>query len=701
MLRDLKLRTVQRNIDESNNIAVNFLIPALRESTAYDRSTGFFSINVLLELFEGLLPFIRNNGKIRCVTSIEVQEKDFDFFSEALDRKVNIMKDKLEDIIDSSLSLSEEELDKLDILTNLMAIGRLEFRFVCLDKGMYHEKIGFLQDGTGDTIYFTGSANESTYGAIFNRESVHLTFSWKDIDDDMTIQSERSYFEKLWNSHDENVDVFTFPEAVKNKLFKKYKVSETLEQACMKYERQEKGDNVTKSGKTIRPYQEKAINLFVENDGHAFFEMATGTGKTFTAINAIKRFIEKKDSKFLVLILVPLVDLQNQWAAVLESEGISPYFVGGNGDTSDVNDIINDFLTFDESQYAVCVYRSFFLKMAQIVSSIKTTKNIILVVDEAHNLSVNNMKLMPINTPYRLGLSATPERYNPVETEKLMNYFLRPGETTFKYGLEDAIKAGYLAHYDYYPICIHMTDDEMERYNQFAQKIAALASKKKRTQEEDDKLTTYLNMRSQIVKHAEGKFDLLSDMVNSGAYDFSNSVIYCGRGGNILNSEDDSEKSIERVIRILSNDSNLMVSSFIDNTPNRKDVLRSFEEGIITTLVAIKCLDEGVDIPSLERLYVLASDGAERQTIQRRGRVLRICKETGKDKASIYDIVALPPLDVVCEGQALVITELSRVKAYASLADNFEELDIQIRKLEDKYNIQEEDYKSCREEILN
>ena len=155
----------------------------------------------------------------------------------------------------------------------------------------------------------------------------------------------------------------------------------------------------------------------------------------------------------------------------------------------------------------------------------------------------------------------------------------------------------------------------------------------------------------------------------------------------------DDFSAIDRVTNILSNDSKLTVSKYTFDTKKREEVLAEFQKGTYSTLVAIKCFDEGLDVPSLDKLYILASDGSKRQTIQRRGRVLRVCKESGKTKAIIYDMIVLPP-ECSCRcWSRLLENELIRFRAYSELADNKEELFLQIKQLEEFYNKPREEAK--------
>ena len=199
-----------------------------------------------------------------------------------------------------------------------------------------------------------------------------------------------------------------------------------------------------------------------------------------------------------------------------------------------------------------------------------------------------------------------------------------------------------------------------------------------------------LNNRSIIVKKAKNKTYKIQEMAGSSEYDFTNSVIYCGQGKDVSTEE----LIIDNVTLALKEQGKYRVSQFTSKTDERSSVLREFESGYYDTLVAIKCFDQGVDVPKLDKIYIMASDTLTRQTVQRRGRVLRKCRETGKAMAYIYDLVCLPP-EGISSGvgaSSLVAKELSRVREYGRLAENKVDVDEFINQLINEYNVTEESF---------
>ena len=405
--------------------------------------------------------------------------------------------------------------------------------------------------------------------------------------------------------------------------------------------------------------------------------MATGTGKTFTSIKTIQALENRCGENFFVIICVPQVDLQTQWASALQEEGYdNVYLFGGVGKSFDqtIGEATIDFFSEDKNVICVAVYDTFFSKM---YAKIQRITPIFLIVDEAHNLTKGNLlTLEKLNPKYKLGLSATIQRFCENESDAIAHFFTP--DNTFFYGIEDAIENSFLSKYEYHPIFVHLNEDENDRFLFKTKLLAQELNKKEPDSEVVDKLR---RERSLILKQASNKLVKLKELMDSG-YNFVNSVVYCGQG-----KDDEGESLIDTVTKLLY-DNGLVVSQFTSHTVDRKKVLYEFEHGFFDTLAAIKCFDEGVDVPKLDKIYIMASDSALRQTVQRRGRVLRKCKESGKVIAYIYDMVVLPAIEAGTHGcEGLLKIELSRAREYNRLALNKEENESLFIELENKYHI--------------
>lgn len=191
-------------------------------------------------------------------------------------------------------------------------------------------------------------------------------------------------------------------------------------------------------------------------------------------------------------------------------------------------------------------------------------------------------------------------------------------------------------------------------------------------------------------------------------------LVYCGSASlqddlrENLEVTADEMRQIDVVTDVLGNKMNMKVSQYTskEDIEERKILTSEFAKGeTIQALIAIKCLDEGVNIPSIKTAFILASTTNPKEYIQRRGRVLR--KFPGKDFAVIFDFITLPK-DIndsvgsteseIKMGQGLVRNELTRAFEFARLADNFFEADQILDEIRDVYNVHEEVY-SIEEEF--
>ena len=247
----------------------------------YDRGTGYFTLGSLAGLADGLIPFIQHGGVMRVVTSVQLSDTDVEAIKKGLAINEAVVTDKIHEQIEEDMK-DEDSLLKLDFITNLIAAGILVIRIAYMPDGIYHEKIGLLTDNEGGKLYFSGSNNATVSGLNKNWESVMLLTSWWG--DNELIEEQQEYFNDLWKNDLDGLEVMSFPEAEEKNLIRKYKVSADVKSAI---QRIQKGTRKNNKKKELYEYQKIAVRQFLENGGNHFFEMATGTGKTFTAVKAI------------------------------------------------------------------------------------------------------------------------------------------------------------------------------------------------------------------------------------------------------------------------------------------------------------------------------------------------------------------------------------------------------------------------------
>lgn len=675
---DIGYRTDQGNFDQE------FLIPAYRRSVLLERGSGFFTLRSLIRSFDGLIDFANNNGIIHLVCSPRLSETDIRLIAASLSD--SFVSDKIREVV----TANEEDVDlsKLDVICNMINEDKLIIKIAYMPDGVYHEKFGIFSDESGNMVSFNGSNNETEGAKYKNFESFEVFTSWEGGKDLKRISNHKSHFNDLWQNNCPGVSVMTFPEAAQKALFEAYKTSPSLEESISKY----LANRSSIKKKQLYSYQSTAINEFVANGYKHFYEMATGTGKTFTSVNTIVRLEQELGEKLFVIICVPQTDLQLQWKKEILSAGYSSvYTMGGETTgrrtTTAIDMALLSYINRRKNDTVVCIatYDAFFDRLSKEINRLK---NVFVIVDEAHNLTCSNvdtLKLLGIK--YRLGLSATLLRYSKDETESIEQYFTGGIRSPFKYTIEEAIANGFLSHYKYYPIPVEMTGDEFSSYQRMTNALAIECSKEKKLQDKK-RIDDLCQARARIVKKAELKITLLKELLSiPERYSFRNAVVYCGMGLSTEENDGVADSIINLVTRSLY-DAGLKVQQFTSQTEDRPAVLKAFERGEYDTLAAIKCFDEGVDMPKLDKIYIMASDNSLRQTVQRRGRVLRQCKETNKTMAYIYDMIVSPPVQTKESGVvALIANEFRRAQEYNRLADNANENFSFFDIIKRKYNI--------------
>lgn len=722
----IDLRIKEYYFSPEDDMVEDFYVPLLRQSILYQRSVGFFSSSALIELSKGIAELVKNDGHVQIIASPRLSKEDVWAIEEGIQRKEQrleaydkFIEEKLLEQIWAPKNYEEEE--RLNFMVHLIAAGRLEIKIAvmmnCGKTGMYHEKLGLLYDKDDNVVAFSGSMNESTTALENNAEGTDVFCSWMGGGDYRRVQKKREHFENMWKNQESGVKIYDFPEAAKEKLFQYRKSDEIdleFENQFRKKESQrkeEKHPHIASHIK-IRSYQKEAIRTWAENGYRGIFDMATGTGKTYTAIGAICHLYEnlKKEKKPLAVIIVcPFQHLVEQWVEDLMVFGIEPVVGYGNpkyrGYEKKLRTKIFRLSLGTESFMAFITTMSSFRSRKVQEKLEKIQKDCLLVVDEAHNMGAKSYReMLTEKYTYRLALSATFERYEDEEgTEYLYQYF---GEKSIEYTLERAIKEGMLTRYYYYPIPIYLSDEELEEYERLSGKIAKYMVSQKKGKEKrmlSETLKQLLIERSRISAGAIAKIEGLKKAIEPYKED-NHILVYCGAtrvhewGFEVENEENDI-RQIDKVTQMLGLEMGMKVAQFTsrENAQTRNILRQEFSLGEdLQALVAIKCLDEGVNIPAVKTAFLLASTTNPKEYIQRRGRVLRLAK--GKDFAYIYDFVTLPrDLEMVkCMlpeeyryDKALVRSELNRVEEFRRLSENSFETLKMVLDIRDAYNLYE------------
>ena len=644
----------------SDEVIDTFYIPVLSEAKVYKRAVGFFSSNILLQLTKGLSKFIVNGGRMKLLVSPQLTKEDYEAIKSGYDKK-EYVEQKLINGFDLEKEF-EQKNDRLGLLSYLISSGILDIRVAILEENyesaMYHEKVGILKDKVDNIIAFTGSANETYNGYNLNYESIDVYCSWRSEDNLLRCESKDMSFDRIWNGYEKGLVTIPFPKVIKDKILSFPPISSNEEIVKIDENWKKKYDKKKDLPKEplvnwddFRPYQNEAINNWVNNGFHGIFDMATGTGKTFTGIGAMCKLFQMKKRCF-AFICCPFTHLVDQWCDELKRFNIDA--IKCYGSVNYEKKLKREILNFKQKLtnfVCVVICNGSFVKQS-IQEMIQTNlQETLLVVDEAHNFGADKLsKCLNVDYPYRLALSATLERYRDDEgTQKLFNFF---GKKCYTFTLDEAIQKAFLTKYVYHPIFVYLTDNELEEYYNISFEIGKIMSRLKglKGKEMPESVKRLLLKRARLVAGAQNKIAALREAIKPFKNEH-NMLVYCGAvkyGQEGYEDAIEEKKQIQHVVEMLTLELNIDAVRFTseEDTLQRKNRLDAFKNNEIQALVAIKCLDEGMNVPAIKKAFILASSTNPKEYIQRRGRVLRTYP--GKTQADIYDFITLPrPLDEV------------------------------------------------------
>jgi superfamily II DNA or RNA helicase len=692
--RDLLLQKVYDTRKPGDDPVANFYIPVLSESVAYDRGTGYFSSTVLALAARGVAGFIRNGGRMRILTSPELTAEDAKVLL-SMTSSVEVQT-FVEERLAAALGEFEMittilERDHLRALAWMLTEGTLEIRIVVprskeILGGMLHFKIGLMTDSRGDVLSFSGSNNESVGGWVRNIEQIHVFKSWEPQQEEY-LRGNQEIFDRYWSTSDD-VDTITIPlpRAIRENLIK-VAPSDTseLEEILNRIDQ-----NKPKLGnlRKLRGYQELAVAAWRDNNCRGILEMATGTGKTLTATKCIDEVLSQ-EKRSVVLIVAPQIFLANQWAKELGH--LDPLMVyGGTNWRDELRSFANDLkLGLVESVIMIAVQNTAsteeFIRIAGPL--IDASEISLIVADEVHGVGADQFsRLMLENFECRLGLSATPNRWHDEDgTALITRYF---GGVVYSFGIHEALnwidpESGQtpLCPYRYFPMFVELTDSEEEKYRVLSDKI------KRAFGGGESPMSDYLKRlqmeRARLVKRAENKIPTLKQILETFE-DFSGTLIYCSDFEQLTEAALVLD-GLDILYRRFTGEEGALASKAFGGKSERDGIMADFESGTIDVLLAMKCLDEGVDIPSARRGIILASSTNPREFIQRRGRLLR--RAPGKTISDIYDVLVVPNPGSGVDAVELNLLkkELDRVEEFARDAQN--EIEIQQKIMEMTWKI--------------
>lgn len=679
---DLELKTNYDSGFGDFDVVSSFYSPVLHESIKYDRVAGYFSSRVFASAARGIAGLVRNGGKMRLVTSHAFTMHDTlsiqDYFNSA-----EFSKDLIEDFTKSFHEVGNLEnsiaKNHVSAMCWMLREGYLEIKVVVPnsadltaitpeDWDKFHPKFGVFYDKEGNTVAFSGSVNETAGAWKRNIENFDVYLSWIPGEQERRIDPKAEQFEKLWSG---NIPgqwrTISLPEAVKDKIVADFAPTDFPQDSDL-------DASLRPNPWHLRDYQLDAVDAWVHAGYRGIFEMATGTGKTRTAKACINEALSK--GSLLTVVVVPYQHIGEQWTKELRDN--NSIMITGDWKKK-LDDLSVESSLGRVSNVSLVVVKNTAAK-AEFIQAISELKqdfdHLLLIGDEVHWLGANAYQpAMLQQADFRLGLSATPQRYfDEIGTETLFKYF---GDSVYELSigkaltLKDESGRQILCPYEYHPIMVGLSQDEYDKYREFSLKIARISSLES-TPELEAQLQNLYIQRSAVAKSAKSKIGALRELLSQMEKPITQTLIYCADFNQLQEAAEVLNEFGIHAQQITGQESAKSSTKFNDIS-EREHIINNFAKGHLDVLLAIECLDEGVDIPSAKKGIIMASSGNSKEFIQRRGRLMRPFQ--AKELAFIYDFCVLPsdPSDPV-GSLGLVEVELKRIETFGEDAINSDEV---------------------------
>lgn len=667
-----------RVIDTSSTDFVEeFYNPLLSRSIEYKRGVGYFTTNWIRSAARGIANLAENGGTAKWLTSPILDEEDWKVIKQGgKAQQDEVLRESLEEsITDLRYDL---EYDTRNAVAWMIADELLELRFAVPThnlSGDFHDKFGVFKDYNENRVAFHGSQNDSEH-ALTNYEAYTIDCDWLGARDEEGVKQQAARFKRLWIAEDPNLEIYDIPESIERDIAELRDYDNRPYNLLEDTHTPTDANTVAGSDIKLRDYQREAVDQWFANGCRGLFQMATGTGKTVTALAALSEYLQQHDDQTITVIAVPVTHLARQWADEMELftfDNAKFLFGTLNADWKRDLSRVTTNIDLGIRDSAVIITTHTTLSDDYFREKIREpdcTK--ILIGDEVHRQGSDDQSKGLLSAfDARIGLSATPERYYDEEgSEYLLDYF---GSIVYEYTLSDAIPR-FLSPYEYHPIIVEMTPEELEKYQEMSRKLGIISA----SDDVDDEVAERLaNVRANIVKSAENKYNALRDILGD-IDDPDHLLVY---------TNPDQITDVQRIL----NEYNIKQHKFTyeEDDDQRQQLLQRFDNGEWDALVAMRCLDEGVDVESTRQAVLMSNSGNPMQFIQRRGRVLR--QADGKDKAILYDMIVVPTKtpseDIRQSEQRILEKELDRFDEFASNALNEHEARNVIESVRTEYRV--------------
>ncbi|MCY4424518.1 MAG: DEAD/DEAH box helicase family protein [Acidimicrobiaceae bacterium] len=682
-----------------DDLVGEILNPALRSADDARVSAGFFTSRCLAQIAGGLAAFINDSDAILdLMVSPEISEEDREAIRRGIREPEVVIAEALQRLfVEAHLSDSAVQRHTVDTLAYLVASGRLRLRVVIMERGMYHKKIWLFRAGD-EWLAVHGSGNATERGLLVNGEQMSIDRAWQD---GPRSEARVQIFLEQWDRQWENLHPTALTVEVSQALeiLRGYAADSpptvsdfweawqrdhaaglepdlppAMRHAPTDHQLQVPNRLIWRDGRF--GHQGRAVDALVKEAG-GIVAIATGGGKTVTALIAATEMQNREPRHICVVVLVPSRPLARQWTEDIRAFGVDPVVLTGTGTQdrrAELERVALGFATEQPRTEVIVMSNALFAKVnsseRRWLTSLPETVELVLIADEVHNLGTPSF----INDPpdyftRRIGLSATPIRqYDPDGTDQLFDYF--GGPPVFEFSLGDAIEAGCLVPYSYYLHVVKLDAVEMEHYEFLTEELIRAGFRI-----DDDGVTVALNPRVErllrerrgLIEQADAKLPALeAELRRMGTDAVTKTLIYTSAKPTVLEKPKQitAVNAILESLHIISH----QYTSRETGTSRSQSILERFKSGDYQVLTAMKVLDEGVDIPDTDTAFLLASSTVRREWVQRRGRILR--QAPNKDVAHLHDFLVIPPDSETSIGQSLLKSELRRAAEFASIADN-------------------------------
>lgn len=752
MLKDIQWPEDRTYESNSKYNPLSFYLNCLQNSKTLYLRLGYFSSSAINLLSLGFANFISKGGEVHLIINHFLSEIDKKLVSGEQHTEQQF---DLQNPIKLQKQLSKYDEHFFDCLSYLIKEKRLSFTVIKPkgSNGIAHYKDGLFYDGK-NYVGYTGSCNFTLSGLIQNLESLRVDLDWDGGPSSRLIKKILEEIQITINKQNEAVEYLNSEDIIEviqqcssnphkdinELLITENHLLETVKNLDSNEFIKESIEKIEKENQEIaynprfpypsgpREYQIQAYNKWLENNKKGIFAMATGTGKTITALNCLlQEYLQT--GIYQAVILVPTTALLYQWkeeCSKFQFKSVLLASIDKNWEEK-FYELTSSIYGNNNSYIVIATYASFQKgKFSQLLP--RFSNNTLLIADEAHNIGGPGMRKMLDSIPFkkRIGLSATPERIYDEEGEKdMLSFFNDSYPYIYQYTMKKAIENGVLCRYYYYPRFVTLNSIEQESYNELSERISKIylqlkySSDKHIKQELEKQIKFLLLTRKRIIHQANNKAiafkEILSEIIKDDINNLKYTLVYAPEGNEDSENDEldlkiyeekkqeleiESQRFIDSYTKIITGIHNrVLVSQYTSSTKNRTNLLKKFSSGNIDVLISMKCLDEGVDVPQARQAIFCSSTGNPRQFIQRRGRILR--KHKSKEFAYIYDLVVFPEIQsslTFDTEKKLIISELKRVANFASLAENYFAIKKQLTPILEKYDISFNDLTKNNEE---